>query len=273
MGKLVGIRTAAAVAALGFLAALSGGGTGIARAQSQAETSFWNRVKDSRNPQEVRAYLEAYPNGTYAGAARERLKQLQPAAIDQPRSGPSPSASALADAATITEVQQRLYNLNYNLDINGRLTEDTRKAIGQWQRNIGRPVTGDMNLEELTLIRRAILPTTWGALGYAARGAGAAVWNHPSRQSAERAALEACRKQRGGGSNCKVVTGGGSFCGALAFCEGRVARTIYFGGFASVLATLGQATDHALSECRRQAKRPDTCGIKLTFCADGSHKK
>ena len=37
--------------------------------------------------------------------------------------------------------------------------------------------------------------------------------------------------------------------------------------------TLGQATELALSTCREQAKRPEACGVRLTFCADGSHRQ
>jgi hypothetical protein len=40
-----------------------------------------------------------------------------------------------------------------------------------------------------------------------------------------------------------------------------------------VRPTLGQAMDMALSECREQAKRPEACGVRLTFCADGSHRQ
>jgi len=33
---------------------------GTALAQNAAETAFWNRVRDSTNANELRAYLEAY---------------------------------------------------------------------------------------------------------------------------------------------------------------------------------------------------------------------
>jgi PQQ-dependent catabolism-associated CXXCW motif protein len=37
---------------------------------------FWESVKDSRNPDELNAYLEKFPDGTFAGLARARLKSL-----------------------------------------------------------------------------------------------------------------------------------------------------------------------------------------------------
>ena len=66
---------------------------------------------------------------------------------------------ALTDASVIREVQERLYNLNYDIGaINGRLTEETRNAIRQWQNNMQRPQKGDMDLEELTVLRNIRLP-------------------------------------------------------------------------------------------------------------------
>lgn len=41
------------------------------------ELNFWESVKDSRSPEELRAYLEQYPNGQFAPLARARLKALE----------------------------------------------------------------------------------------------------------------------------------------------------------------------------------------------------
>jgi hypothetical protein len=50
----------------------------VARAQdSAAEITFWNSVKDSRNPSEISAYLDKYPNGTFAPLAKLRLDALK----------------------------------------------------------------------------------------------------------------------------------------------------------------------------------------------------
>jgi Domain of unknown function (DUF4189)/Putative peptidoglycan binding domain len=253
-------------------------GIGVAQAQNAAETSFWNRVRDSTNASELRAYLEAYPNGAFADTARARLKQLEPTALrpempSGPRLGPGPGGRSLTDAAVVREVQERLYNLNYEISVlNGQLTEETRTAIRDWQRNTKREPTGELTDDELAELRNARLPSTWGALAYAARGASAVVWNRPSRQEAVNAALTDCRA-RAGRDNCKVVTAAENACGALGFYTGTVRRTTYWGAYAIVRPTLGQAMDLALSQCREQAKRPEACGIRLTFCADGSHKQ
>ncbi|HEY7084661.1 MAG TPA: DUF4189 domain-containing protein [Hyphomicrobiaceae bacterium] len=250
---------------------IAGALAGTTQAQNAAEVVFWNRVRDSTNPDELKAYLEAYPNGAFAQTARVRLQQLAPISL-APRV-PSAPSTALADAAVIREVQERLYNLNYEIGVlNGEMTEATRNAIRDWQRNVKREPTGELTDEELSQLRGARLPTTWGALAYAARGASAVVWNRPSRQEAASAALADCHA-RAGRDNCKVVTAAESGCGALGFYMGMVHRTTHWGAYAIVRPTLGQAMDLALSECRSQAKTPEACGIRLTFCADGSHKQ
>lgn len=42
----------------------------------QAELVFWQSMKDTQNPEELRAYLGAYPEGRFASLARARLKAL-----------------------------------------------------------------------------------------------------------------------------------------------------------------------------------------------------
>ena len=112
----------------------------------------------------------------------------------------------LTDPTVIREIQERLYNLNYDISVlNGQLTEETRSAIRDWQKNTKHEPTGELTQDELAELRNVRLPSTWGALAYAARGASAVVWNRPSRQEAVSAALTDCRS-RAGRDNCKVVT-------------------------------------------------------------------
>jgi hypothetical protein len=122
---------------------------GPARAQDPTEVAFWSMVRESRNPADVKAYLEAYPRGAYADAARRRLSELERASAEPPRrqdpspqrrepDNPSPqpyqppgdTRPALTDPSVIREVQERLYNLNYEIaQISGRMTDETRKAM------------------------------------------------------------------------------------------------------------------------------------------------
>lgn len=52
----------------------------FAQADTSVEITFWNSVKDSRNPAEITAYLDKYPTGTFAPLARIRLESLKPKA-------------------------------------------------------------------------------------------------------------------------------------------------------------------------------------------------
>jgi hypothetical protein len=288
------VRVLAIALALGLLA--GGGGQLAAQVPSPTEHGFWESIKTSRNPDEFRAYLEAYPKGFYANQARAKLAEIDGSTIirpltpgpsettpSPPRPGPSPgpgpsgpssTASVLTDYTIIREVQERLYNLNYQIRVlNGQLSEETRKAVSVWQSNMGFLANGDMTADQLARLRSENGYTNWGALAYEARGASAVVWNRPSRQDAERDALQECRKRAGRNANdCDVLTAGDNACGALGFYTGRAGGKQHWGAYASIRPTLAQATSHALSECQRQAKRPEACGLRLTFCADGSHK-
>lgn len=262
------------------------------------DTAHWDRVKQSKSPDAIRGYLDRFPNGLYAPLARIRLKNMDSAGSSpKPPAGsatlapptpppppsttplsttpgprPSSTASALTDRAAIREVQDLLYKLNYQVGPqSGRLTSQTRDAIRKWQSNVKLPETGDMTVSQLALLRRAPLPTTWGALAYFTKGASATVWNRPSREIAEREALAECRKNAG--ATCQVLGVARNICAALGFYNAVIGGRQHWGVYASVRPTLGQATDHALSECRRQAKRPNACGVRTTVCADGGHRR
>lgn len=72
----------------------------------QAETVFWNSIKDSQNPREFEIYLKRYPDGAFAELAQERIAALQ--AEDAPAEPPPvarttrPTAKAAAAPATKT---------------------------------------------------------------------------------------------------------------------------------------------------------------------------
>ncbi len=46
----------------------------VAQSGETDDTSHWDRVKQSKDPNEVRSYLEKFPNGLYAALARIRLR-------------------------------------------------------------------------------------------------------------------------------------------------------------------------------------------------------
>lgn len=64
---------------------------------SSVEITFWNSVKDSRNPAEIMAYLDKYPEGTFATLARIRLDTLKQKAA--PTAPPGQQWAAIGFAA------------------------------------------------------------------------------------------------------------------------------------------------------------------------------
>ena len=119
-----------------------------------AEIEFWQSVKDSKNPAEVRAYLDKHPSGEFATLARIRLQALETGARQEPPANaqaPKPTAlpppnpavyKALADAfkpvemtpEVVREVQQKLYDLNYRISkIDGVMSDETAVAIRRLQ--------------------------------------------------------------------------------------------------------------------------------------------
>ena len=67
-----------------------------------AELSFWESVKDSDNPAELRAYLEAYPTGHFAALARIRLDKLT-GTTEPASSEPEPDAAGEDSAKASSE--------------------------------------------------------------------------------------------------------------------------------------------------------------------------
>jgi len=49
-----------------------------------AEIEFWQSVKTSQDPAELKAYLDLYPQGKFAPLARLRIKKLSPVSVVEP---------------------------------------------------------------------------------------------------------------------------------------------------------------------------------------------
>ena len=71
------------------------------------DRAFWESVKDSKNPEELTAYLEQFPNGLFAALAHSRLKARQSAELESTASptvsiskpeGPRYESIVLSDA-------------------------------------------------------------------------------------------------------------------------------------------------------------------------------
>ena len=57
---------------------------------SAGERAFWDSVKDTRNPDELRAYMRQFPNGIFASLAESRIRGLAES-MNRPVAQPAPS--------------------------------------------------------------------------------------------------------------------------------------------------------------------------------------
>jgi hypothetical protein len=122
-----------------------------ALAQSQGEITFWETVRDSKNPAEVQAYLDQYPTGTFAVLAKARLAALQrpaPAVPTTARPAPAvksaPAAVASFAPSTVTSEARMpqpgdtwAYQLSYP------------RMRGQWGQGTRQPSTLTVKVDQV----------------------------------------------------------------------------------------------------------------------------
>ncbi|MDF2114747.1 DUF4189 domain-containing protein [Roseiarcaceae bacterium H3SJ34-1] len=250
-----------------------------APAQNAAEIAFWNSVKDSKNPAELRAYLQSFPAGIFAQLARVRIEEMEkqraaPAPAPTPQPGPQTAAFDMSDPAMIRELQNKLYNLNYKVPRrDGVFDNGTREAINDWQKTTNQPVTGTLSADQWRRLREARLSTTWGAIAYTARGAFGQTFNRASREDAEQEALRECRRRAGRNADCRLLAGMDASCVAMASYRTENRRRIYFGSSVVLRPQLADAISEALRQCNDQPESDRGCSARTTFCANGSHRR
>jgi hypothetical protein len=90
--------------------------TPLLRAQTREETSLWESIKDSKDAEDYKGYLDKYPEGTYAPVAKRRVAQLEAHPSEQTPDAQSgtkkdlsavqaPSKSQAAVPVTMTECE------------------------------------------------------------------------------------------------------------------------------------------------------------------------
>ena len=116
-------------------------------------------MKESNKPEELNAYLSAYPNGQFKALALARLAAI--------KSGPSTATRTLnagIDPATFTDeatqltedqiglsktqrrdVQRRLTGLGFDTKQTGEFNNETRAVLKRWQAARGYPSSGYLN--------------------------------------------------------------------------------------------------------------------------------
>ncbi|MET4230142.1 caspase family protein [Bradyrhizobium barranii subsp. apii] len=137
----------------------SGNVPAAASSSDGVELEYWRSVKESNKPEELNAYLSAYPNGQFKALALARLAAI--------KSGPSTATRNLnsgIDPATFTDdstqltedqigldkgqrrdVQRRLTGLGFDTKVTGAFTDETRSVLKRWQAARGYPSTGYLN--------------------------------------------------------------------------------------------------------------------------------
>ena len=142
----------AAPTASGVVPAATSGTDGV-------ELEYWRSVKESNKPEELNAYLAAYPNGQFKALALARLAAI--------KSGPSTATRTLNagvdpaaftdEASLLTEdqigldktqrrdVQRRLTGLGFDTKQTGVFSEETRSVLKRWQAARGYPASGYLN--------------------------------------------------------------------------------------------------------------------------------
>jgi len=126
---------------------------------ANVELEFWRTVKDSNKPEELNAYVTAYPNGQFKPLAEARIAAIQNGASTASRAlNPNIDPATYTEEATqLTEdqiglnkdqrkdMQRRLTGLGFDTEMTGVFNDETRTVINRWQAARGYPVSGYFN--------------------------------------------------------------------------------------------------------------------------------
>ncbi len=108
------------------------------------EREFWDGIVARNDLAAYREYLERYPNGTYAATARNKVAELSPdTGNNSEAEAQRQERNQNLNTAKIAAIELQLTVLGFNPGaVDGRLTNQTRSALRQFQRREGIPATG-----------------------------------------------------------------------------------------------------------------------------------
>jgi Caspase domain/Domain of unknown function (DUF4189)/Putative peptidoglycan binding domain len=227
--------------------------------QANLEITFWNSIKDDKNPRLFEAYLHRYPNGAFADIARIALEGLKTAALAPPADRADDSV-LIADAVTLNEIRERLYELNFDPGPpDGPFGDAAREAIREFEEQSHLPRTGAATQGLLRRLRAIGGLKPWGAIVY---GKDNGKWGMAWGENTRRAAVAHARDSCGDSKSCPVeISFFGTECGVFAYSGSNWAI--------SARDDIRKAKDAALSECRKRGK---SCDIVASVCADGAER-
>jgi Caspase domain/Domain of unknown function (DUF4189)/Putative peptidoglycan binding domain len=227
--------------------------------QASLEIAFWNSIKDEKNPRLFEAYLKRYPNGTFADIARIALDGLK-TALASPPPVRADDTAPVGDPATLTELRERLYELNFDPGpLDGPMTDAAHEAIREFERQNNLPPTGAATVGVMRKLRAIGGLKPWGAIVYGKNnGKWGMAWDETTRKTAVAHARASC----GNAESCPVeISFFGTDCGVFAYSGTSWAIT--------ARDDIAKAKEAALTDCRKRGK---ACQIIASVCADGAEK-
>jgi uncharacterized caspase-like protein len=227
--------------------------------QANLEITFWNSIKDDKNPRLFEAYLHRYPNGTFADIARITLESLKTAALTPPAERADDSIP-ITDQTTLNEVRERLYELNFDPgSLDGPFTQAAHDAIREFEAQSHLPPTGAATMGLLRRLRATGGLKPWGAIVY---GKDNSKWGMAWGESTRRTAVAHARDTCGDAKSCPAeISFFGTECGVFAYSASSWSIT--------ARDDIRKAKDAALTECRKRGK---SCEIVASVCADGAER-
>ena len=112
--------------------------SGSSRVAAESELLFWESVKDSEDPADIRVYLDHYPGGTYEALARNRLKRLDATAKATAAPAPGPQRSSLS--VRMEEAQLAAEREFWVLVKEGEVPSDLEAYLEQYPDGVYAPV-------------------------------------------------------------------------------------------------------------------------------------
>jgi hypothetical protein len=227
--------------------------------QPNFELAFWESIQNEKNPRLFSAYLSRYPNGTFADIAKIKLEELK---MEELHAAPEQEndKTAISDPALLSEVRERLYELNFDPGpLTGPVGETARKAVREFQQMSNLPTSGEVSQGLLRRLRESGGLKPWGAIVYARKEQ---KWGMAWSQDTRQAAVASARATCGNPESCPTeISFFGTECGAFAHSDSSwaiVARR-----------SMQQAKEDALADCGRRGR---SCRIVGAVCADGAER-
>jgi peptidoglycan hydrolase-like protein with peptidoglycan-binding domain len=172
---------AVAVATTDTASPASSGNVGAVQTVDK-EVVFWQSIQNSNSPAQFQAYLDQYPNGTFAALARTRIEEMKAKPADTARSGEQvasltspdatvPAAEEVERSLGLTKqgrsrVQLALTLLGYSTaGTDGVFGAKSRTAISAWQADQHETATGYLTAKQHAALLDAAAPklAAWDA--------------------------------------------------------------------------------------------------------------